>query len=193
MAKTNLSLCAASASLVLLGFCVNAFAQTETPNNTAKIQAVSEERALIEAEIKRAESRKKLDDVKGVNFPVSAGVGRAPSGGHGPSQTVNRIEAEQEMNGLPTVSHVEGRKGSLEAVLVYRNGAKQRVKTGDKVLGTTVQKIALNEVALVDPVGKSMVRLQFANAASQGQQPGQTPMGVMPGGVPTVPMPNGLR
>lgn len=186
------------ASVAAAGLFNTALAQTDVPNNTARIQAVSEDRALVEAEIKRAESRKKLEEVKGggfaqnTNVPSSTGRPAAAAGG---SNTVSRIEADQELAGMPTVAYVEGRKGDLEAVLTFRGGAKQRVRVGDKVFGATVQKIALNEVSLSDAVNKSTVRLQFANPTTQGQMPGQMPYTSPVGGqpVPIVPIPGGMR
>lgn len=191
MEKTKYHFRSVTALAALICFAYPAVAQTEPVTNTAKIQAVSEERALLEAEVKRAESRKKLHEIQASNLGPSAAVGRPV----GSSPAVGRIEAEQEMGGYPTVSYVEGRKGDLEAVLVFRNGAKQRVKAGDKVIGTTVHKISLNEVSLMDPNSKAAVRLQFANPTTQGQNPAQFQGASSPGGapVPIVPMPSGVR
>ena len=67
--------------------------------------------------------------------------------------------------GTPTVALVEGLKGSLESVLVYRGNVRQRVREGDIVYGAIVKKISINEVTLMDPKSKTQQRLQFGTTS----------------------------
>jgi hypothetical protein len=67
--------------------------------------------------------------------------------------------------GIPTVALVEGLKGSLESVLVYRGNVRQRVREGDIVYGAIVKKISINEVTLMDQKSKTQQRLQFGTAS----------------------------
>lgn len=137
-----------------LTFATVAAAQAVEPTPTQQIQAITERTAVLEAQLKEMELRGRLERATADRAQRDASAGRT-------SPTLDSGV------GTPVVSHVEGRKDSLEALLIYPNGARQRVRTGDSLYGAVVQKIELNEVLLLDVKAKATVRLQFAAAHPQ--------------------------
>jgi type IV pilus biogenesis protein PilP len=136
-------------------------ANAAEPNSTQQIQAITERTAVLEAQLKELELRNRVEKATAERAQRDATA----------SRTSPTLDAGA---GTPVVSHVEGRKDTLEALLIYPNGAKQRVRTGDSLYGAVVQKIALNEVLLLDVKAKSTVRLQFASAHPQAVANGQS-------------------
>lgn len=167
MQKTKYLILAASA----LSFAMaNSFAQqSSTP--TEDIRAMSERTAVLEARVKELEADLKVQELTAKNVMAR--------------RSSSTLDADMNY-GTPTVAYVEGAKGSLEAVLLYRGGVKQRVKTGDAIYGAVVQKISLNEVVLYDVKAKAPIRLQFSSGpVTRDPQTGTA------AGVPTV-LPPGM-
>lgn len=138
----------------LLTFASIAAAQAVEPTPTQQIQAITERTAVLEAQLREMELRGRLERATAERAQRDASAGRS-------SPTLD------SGIGTPVVSHVEGRKDSLEALLIYPNGSRQRVRVGDSLYGAVVQKIELNEVLLLDVKAKATVRLQFAAAHPQ--------------------------
>jgi len=183
--------CTAFFFSALLGVAsVDVLAQTDV---VKELQEINQRRALSEAQLKEAEAQKKLLDIQ-------TQIGLLDASKKGNSATAGAVAPLEADRGIPSVAYVEGLKGRLEAVLVYRGNARQRVKVGDVTNGATVQKIALNEVVLVDMKSKAAIQLQFSNTfisrepASVGGPgfAGGLPMGAPPAGL-NAPLPNFVR
>lgn len=131
---------------------------------------VAEEAQLLANEIQLLEQRKtKLELEKAVKtLEMEVGPMGRPVAQANP-RAVNALD--QNVYGIPLVQAVEGLKGKLEAVLIYRGSERQRVREGDVVYGARVARIAVNEVQLVDTNSGVVHRLQFGSRAvteSQG-------------------------
>ncbi len=155
---------------------VSPFAQA-AGNSVEEIQAVSERIAVLEARLKELELENKTKKLIAENAQLGAAAQRSAN-----------VDADSDY-GVPTVDRVEGLKGALEAVLVYRGNVRQRVKEGDQIFGSMVRRIAINEVVLVDVKSGKANRLQFGAGPvirDGAGQPGM-PAGPLPGAVPGVP------
>lgn len=152
-------------------------AQPDASQVSRELKEISERSVLLEAKIKEAELAAKLEKTLAERAQKEASAKNV-------SASLQAAEV-----GTPVVSHVEGVQGKLEAVLVYPNGSRQRVKTGDAIYGAVVQKVALNEVLLFDTKTKSQVRLQFSQAAGMSQMPQQPGMPIGSGYAPPVVIP----
>ena len=152
---------------------LGAFAQSAR-STAEELQALADRTAILEAQLKAVELENKIQQQN--NDLLARGAAAKK-----PVTVTNPVDRDTDF-GTPMVSYVEGIKGALEAVLLYRGNVRQRVKEGDVVYGSIVKKIALNEVVLVDVKSKSSTRLQFGttpvtrDSATTGQA----------GGVPTV-------
>jgi len=153
--------------------CSSGWAQKTT---TEELQEINQRRAILEAQLKEAETEKKLLELRSQIINMGAPVKKSPP----------PIETDPGY-GTPTVSHVEGAKDNLEAVLIYRGNVRQRVKVGDVVYGSQVRRITLNEVVLVDVKTQQLSRLQFSAGPVMGAS-NQAPASAMPPGspIPTV-------
>lgn len=147
-------------------------------NSTEEVQAVSERIAVLEARLKELELENKTKKLIAENAQLGAAAQRSAN-----------VDADSDY-GVPTVDRVEGLKGALEAVLVYRGNVRQRVKEGDQIFGSMVRRIAINEVVLVDVKSGRSNRLQFGAAPVTRDGSGQPgmPAGPLPGGAPGVPI-----
>lgn len=162
---------------VLAAAAAAAVAQVDEPTTTRAIREMSENTAVMEARLREIKIANEIDEA----LAKKAARESSRLGGTGGSASLDAA--------MPTVLYVEGVKGRLEAVLVYRNGSRQRVRVGDSVPGAVVQKVALNDVVLFDGKTKSSVRLQFMEAAEPASPvAGQS----MPGYVPPVVIPQPL-
>jgi type IV pilus biogenesis protein PilP len=183
--------CTAFFFSALLGVaCADALAQTDV---VKELQEINQRRALSEAQLKEAEAQKRLLD-------IHAQIGLLDASKKANSSTAGPMAPLEADRGIPTVAYVEGLKGRLEAVLVYRGNARQRVKVGDVANGAMVQKIALNEVVLVDVKSKAAIQLQFSNTfipRESANAGGPGGAGGMPMGTPAAglnsPLPNFMR
>lgn len=165
----NLKSLTYAAVLTLATACTGVFAQSST---TEELQSTGERIAILEAKLKEAELENKL-------LQQSAEIAqRGASAKRGSS-----LDFDTEY-GTPTVLQVEGIKGSLEAVLVYRGNVRQRVREGDVVYGAIVKKIVLNEVTLLDPKSKKTQRLQFGTTPVTRDGGGMNGAGPLPSGAP---------
>jgi type IV pilus biogenesis protein PilP len=157
-------------ALVLAVASASSFAQKST---VEELKELADRTAVLEAQLKAAELENKIQQQ---NSELNAR-------GSAAKRSASSLDSDAEY-GTPTVAYVEGVKGALEAVLVYRGNVRQRVKEGDAVYGAVVKKITLNEVVLIDVKSRSNVRLQF----------GTTPVtrdASTPGGIPAV-LPPGM-
>lgn len=180
---------------------VDAWAQTDV---IKELQEINQRRAVFEAQLKEAEVQKKLMDINAQMGLMETGKKAAAAAKLNPGAPANPAASQPHAGldferGIPTVAYVEGLKGKLEAVLVYRGNARQRVKLGDVVNGTLVEKISLNEVVLKDVKSKATIQLQFSTTAIPREPAGLMGQagGVgMPAGSPAVPgapLPNFMR
>lgn len=193
---------------------VDAWAQTDV---IKELQEINQRRAVLEAQLKEAEVQKKLMDLqtqmglmdtgkKGAASPKgNAAVNLISTGNSTPVSNLSanlNTPPSQGMEferAIPTVAYVEGLKGRLEAVLVYRGNARQRVKLGDVVNGAMVEKISLNEVVLKDVKSKATIQLQFSTTAIAREPAGllsQAGNVGIPAGSPAgpvAPLPNFMR
>lgn len=165
----NLKRLTFAAVLTLTAACNTAFAQTST---TDELQSTGERIAILEAKLKEAELENKLLQQSSEIAQRGASAKRGSS-----------LDFDTEY-GTPTVSQVEGIKGSLEAVLVYRGNVRQRVREGDVVYGAVVKKIVLNEVTLLDPKTKRTQRLQFGTTPVTRDGAAMNGAGPLPAGTP---------
>ena len=165
-------------AITLLGCFLAAAPSWAQKTTTEELQEINQRRAILEAQLKEAETEKKLLELRAQIGGLNTSTKKAPP----------PVETDPGF-GTPTVSHVEGAKGNLEAVLIYRGNVRQRVKTGDVVYGSMVKKIALNEVVMVDIKSNSLIRLQFSAGPVQRDAGSQGPGASMPPGspIPTVP------
>lgn len=124
------------------------FAQKTTAE---ELQQLSDRTAVLEAQLKAAELENK----------VQQQTNELASRGTAARRSAASVDSDSDY-GTPTVAYVEGVKGALEAVLVYRGNVRQRVREGNAVFGAVVKKISLNEVVLVDVKTRANVRLQFS-------------------------------
>jgi type IV pilus biogenesis protein PilP len=147
------------------------FAQKST---TEELQQLADRTAVLEAQLKAVELENK----------VQQQTNELTARGTAARRSAASIDSDSDY-GTPTVAYVEGVKGSLEAVLVYRGNVRQRVREGDAVYGTVVKKISLNEVVLLDVKTRTNVRLQFGTA------PVTRDAAIPTGGVPIV-LPPGM-
>lgn len=147
-------------------------------NSVEEIQAVSERIAVLEARLKELELENKTKKLIAENAQLGAAAQRSAN-----------VDADSDY-GVPTVDRVEGLKGALEAVLVYRGNVRQRVKEGDQIFGSIVRRIAINEVLLVDVKSGKSNRLQFGAGPVTRDGAGQPgmPAGPLPGGAPSMPV-----
>jgi len=165
-------------ALTLLGCLIATPALWAQKTTTEELQEINQRRAILEAQLKEAEAEKKLLELRSQIGGLNGANKKAPP----------PIETDPGF-GIPTVSHVEGTKDNLEAVLIYRGNVRQRVKTGDVVYGSVVRKIALNEVVMVDIKNNTMSRLQFSAGPVTRDAGNQAPGAGMPPGspIPTLP------
>ncbi len=147
------------------------FSQTTTAE---ELQQLADRTAVLEAQLKAVELENK----------VQQQTNELAARGTAARRSATALGSESDY-GTPTVSYVEGVKGALEAVLLYRGNVRQRVKEGDAVYGAVVKKISLNEVVLLDVKSRSNVRLQFGTAPVTHDSSTQL------GGIPTV-LPPGM-
>jgi type IV pilus biogenesis protein PilP len=165
-------------ALTILGCLLATPALWAQKTTTEELQEINQRRAILEAQLKEAEAEKRLLEL------------RTQIGGLNPNNKKAPPPIETDPGfGVPTVSHVEGTKDNLEAVLIYRGNVRQRVTTGDVVYGSVVRKIALNEVVMVDIKNNTMTRLQFSSGPLTRDAANQGPGAGMPPGspIPTVP------
>lgn len=164
-------------SLVAITLAIVGVSSQAQQSTAEQLNDINARRAVIEAQVKEAKALKELNDLNQQNGLIGASA----------KKNSPTLDADSDY-GTPTVSYVEGAKGRLEAVLVYRGNVKQRVKAGDAIYGAVVQKISLNEVILLDVKAKSLVRLQFASGPvtrdSSFPQPGGAVPTVLPPGMP---------
>jgi type IV pilus biogenesis protein PilP len=158
---------------------ISACAQNKTLDDLAE---ANQRRMLIEAQIKQAESEKKLMDLRAsINTTGSSATQSRPT--QAPTQKLPPVSAPSmnlsqplppppEKEPAPMVMFVEGAKGNLEALLVFKSGAFQRARVGDDVGSLKVLNISLRDVVLIDPKTKDVTRLQFASASSMIPQTG---------------------
>jgi len=158
-------------TLVLSLLSSASFAQKSTAE---ELQQLSDRTAVLEAQLKAVELENK----------VQQQTNELAARGTAARRSAISLESASDY-GTPTVSYVEGVKGALEAVLLYRGNVRQRVKEGDAVYGAVVKKISLNEVVLMDMKSRSNVRLQFGTTPVTRDSPAQI------GGIPSV-LPPGM-
>lgn len=147
-------------------------------STTNELQTTSERIAVLEVRLKELELENK----------VAQQASDLAQRGQGAKKNSSSLDSYVDY-GTPTVALVEGIKGSLEAVLVYRGNVRQRVKEGDSVYGALVKRISINEVTLVDQKSKVQQRLQFSSAnitreSSASGVPGAPLPPSMPAGYP---------
>jgi len=142
---------------------------------TDELQKLGDRTARLEAQLKVLELENK----------VAQQTNDLTARGKAATRSASSLELDSDY-GTPTVSYVEGAKGSLEALLQYRGNVRQRVKEGDTVYGALVKKISLNEVVLTDIKSRTNVRLQFGSAPVTRDTPttGSVPT-ILPTGMPT--------
>lgn len=150
---------------------VGSFAQKSTAE---ELQTLADRTAVLEAQLKAVELENKV--LQQTNELAAKGTAARRS--------ASSLEADSDY-GTPTVSYVEGVKGSLEAVLLYRGNVRQRVKEGDAVYGAVVKKISLNEVVLMDVKSRANVRLQYGTSPVTRDVASSTSIpAVLPPGMP---------
>lgn len=158
-------------ALVLTFLSAASFAQKTTAE---ELQQLADRTAVLEAQLKAVELENK----------VQQQTNELAARGTAARRSATSLESDSDY-GTPTVSYVEGVKGALEAVLLYRGNVRQRVKEGDAVYGAVVKKISLNEVVLMDVKSRANVRLQF------GTTPVTRDTSAQAGGIPAV-LPPGM-
>lgn len=137
-------------AIALAAVSAASFAQRSTAE---ELQQLADRTAVLEAQLKAVELENK----------VQQQTNELATRGTAARRSATSIESDFDY-GTPTVFYVEGVKGALEAVLLYRGNVHQRVRDGDVVFGKIVKKISLNEVVLLDVKTRSNVRLQFGTA-----------------------------
>lgn len=132
----------------------------------AEIQRINENMTLLQAQLNQLELKTKIALKQ---RELSAGGG------------TDAFSSFGSKKGVPAVVEIGGRKGHLEAVLVFPGGVTQRVVVGDVIEERRVSKIEMNEVVLTDLKGKGAQRLAFGSAATMrdsAQPPVPTSMGI---------------
>lgn len=170
---------------LIAALCLTSTAVMAQKSSTQEIQDHSERAAVLESQLKALEVEIKVLKAQNDILQSQAATRRS----------VN-VDAENDM-GTPTVAYVEGVKGNLEAVLVYRGNIRQRARVGDAIFGSVVKRITLNEVVLGNPKNNRETRLQFSAGAvtrDAAMNPSANgPIPTVPLGMPGQPLPSPMR
>ena len=153
---------------------------------TEELQRISEQTAVLEAQLKQLELEEKIAKIKQeasnrANILTTTTTATKP-------RFATTVDPLMDM-GLPSVIQVEGVKGSLEAILAYPGNIRQRVKEGDVISGLSVTKLSVNEVVLTNVKSKQTHRLSFSTNAVT-KDPSGSPASPLPTGSPGGTMPN---